>query len=106
MESCCACLRLKISLALLVVSVVHPLEHWKLVTPSSVLALEEGQVSYLLVELGNENSCLTISTITWHYLVTFTVEHHEADHQLGTKTPIRWVLVLYSPSGLVELGVI
>lgn len=63
MESCCVCLRLIISLALLVVDTVQPLEHWKRVTPSSVLALEEALASYLLVELGNENSCLTVSTI-------------------------------------------
>lgn len=53
-----------ISLALLVVNAVQPLEHCKHVTPSSVLALEEGLASCLLVELGNENSCLTVSTIT------------------------------------------
>ena len=63
MESCCVHLRLIISLALLVVDAVQPLEHWKHVTPSSALALEEGLASYLLVELGNENSCLTVSTI-------------------------------------------
>lgn len=89
MESCCVRLRLRliISLDLPVVSVVQPLEHWQLVTPSSALASEEGLVSYLLVELGNENSCLTVSTKTWYYnLVVNTVEHHEANHQLGTKT--------------------
>lgn len=86
MESCCVSLHLKVSLGLLVASVVQPLEHCKLATPSSVLALEEGLASYLLVELGNENSCLTINGMTWCYLVVFTVEDNEANHQLGTKT--------------------
>ena len=69
MESCCVHLRLIVSLALVVVDVVQSLGHWKLVIVSSVLALEEGLASCLLVELGNENSCLTVGTITWYYLV-------------------------------------
>jgi len=72
-------------LGLLAASVVQPLEHCKLVTPSSVPALEEGLASYLLGELGNENSCLTINGIIWCYLAVFTVEDNEANHQLGTK---------------------
>ena len=87
MEPCCVSLKLKISLGLLVASVVQPLERCKLATPSSVLALEEGLASYLLVELGNENFCLTINRMTWCYLVVCTVEHDEANNQLGTKTP-------------------
>ena len=51
-------------------------------TPLSVLALEEGLASYLLVELGNENSCLTVRTITWYYLVVYTVEYHDTTLQL------------------------
>lgn len=88
MESCFVDLRLRISLALLVVNVVQPLEHWKPAIASSVLALEEGLASCLLVALGNENSCLTVRTITWYYFVEDTVEHHESSHQLGTKTLI------------------
>ena len=57
-------LLLIISLDLLVISVVQALEHWKLVTPSSVLVWEEGLASCWLVELGNENSCLTVDIIT------------------------------------------
>ena len=57
-------LRLIVSLALVVVDVVQSLGHWKLVIVSSVLALEEGLASCLLVELGNENFCLTVGTIT------------------------------------------
>ena len=64
MESCCVRLLLIISLDLRVVSDVQALGHWKLVTPSSVLVLEEGLASCLLVELGNGNSCLTVRIIT------------------------------------------
>lgn len=95
MESCFVDLHLRISLALLVVNVVQPLEHWKLVIASSVLALEEGLASCLLVALGNENFCLTVHTTTWYYFVENTVEHHESNHQLGTKTLIWWVLIHY-----------
>lgn len=104
MESCCVRLRLIISLDFPVVSVVQPLEHWQLVTPSSALALEEGLASYLLVELGNENSCLTVSTKTWYYtLVVIQWNTMKPTSNLEPKHTLRWVLVMYSPAGLVEL---